>query len=201
MVFTESQRLVLFTGWKHGYLSDVENYGRFSEFTGLSRKQISNWARFQINKLGNVPAPVKSTIPLSSILEDLSLKTKIERHRTPEYISGNVSPFIAAVLPMKKKRPSIRFTENQRKILSISWDRGLLCDNKHYGSISQITGLTRKQISNWARHRMKKCGKNHLPPKNSAPIKTIFNELLECIPSCPASTDARFIPWRSELSS
>jgi len=201
MVFTQSQRLVLFTGWKHGYLSDVENYGLFSEHTGLSRKQISNYARGQINKLGNQPAPLKSTTPLSSILKDLYRKKKIKRHRAPEDKSANVSPFIAALRPKTKKRARIRFTENQRKVLSISWERGFLCDNKHYGSISIITGLTRKQISNWARERVRKCVKIYLPPKNSAPIETIFNELSECIRPCSERTASRCNPWALQLSS
>jgi len=81
----------------------------------------------------------------------------------------------------------IRFSENQRTVLQISWQRGFLLDNKHYGSISEITGLTRKQISNWARTKINKCSKECLPLKNPAPILTIFKELHDSIRLPPIS--------------
>jgi len=197
MVFTESQRLVLFAGWKNGYLSDSKNYGKISEFTGLSRKQVSNWARSQIIKLGNEPLPQKSATPLSSILGNLFLKPIVKRHRSPEDSSSSISPDMA---PKRRKKLRIRFTEDQRKVLSLSWERGFLCDNQHYGSISQITGLTRKQISNWARARMNKCGKDCLPSKNPAPIKSIFKDMWECIGSCPWSVIPQCVPKESQFS-
>jgi len=197
MGFTESQRLVLIAGWKNGYLSDSKNYGKISEFTGLSRKQISNWARNQITKLGDDPFPQKSATPLGSILENLFWKDRVKRHRTPEDSSSRDSPDMA---PMRRKKPRIRFTENQRKVLSLSWERGFLCDNTHYGSMSVITGLTRKQISNWARAMMKKCDKECLPSKNPAPIKSIFKDIKECIGSCPWSVIPQCIPEESQVS-
>jgi len=187
MVFSEEQRLLLFTGWKHGYLSDNENYGKFSEMTGLSRKQISNWARAQIKKMGDEPIPQQSDTPLGFIIEDLYRKKRVKRKRVPEDISASSNPGIAPSHTAKEKRPRIRYSEYQRTVLQISWERGFLCDNKHYGTISEISGLNRKQISNWARARMNKCGNDCLPPNNPAPIKTIFKELLNWIHSHPES--------------
>jgi len=188
MVFTEAQRLVLCTGWKTGYLSDSMNYGNFSEITGLSRKQISNWARAQIKNLGDEPIPQKSDTPLIFIINDLFRKKGLKRNRSAEDVETSIWPCIAPLLPEKKRRIRIRFTENQRNILQMAWQRGFLCDREHYGPISLITGLTRKQISNWARTRINKCNKDCLPPKNPAPIITIFKAMNEVIRSRPTCT-------------
>lgn len=41
-----------------------------------------------------------------------------------------------------------RFSSQQRKVLMTAWTKGFLCDHKNYRALSEITGLTRKQISN-----------------------------------------------------
>jgi len=87
------------------------------------------------------------------------------------------------LLPVQTKRTKGRFTDRQREILLFAWNRGYLCDNTNYGSLSVITALTRKQISNWARARIHNSGKEHLPQKNDAPLETIFKELRENFPS------------------
>jgi len=48
--------------------------------------------------------------------------------------------------------------------------------HKNYANLSQMTGLSRKQISNWSRTKIHKCQGN-MPKKNSAPLSTIFTEL------------------------
>jgi hypothetical protein len=71
MRHTKRQRELLYKAWNFGYLSDPTNYGVISEVTGLSRKQVSNWARYQIKKLGDKPRPEKSSTPITSIFKDL----------------------------------------------------------------------------------------------------------------------------------
>jgi hypothetical protein len=71
MRHTERQRELLYKAWNFGYLSDPTNYGVISEVTGLSRKQVSNWARYQIKKLGDKPRPEKSSTPIASVFKDL----------------------------------------------------------------------------------------------------------------------------------
>jgi len=93
----------------------------------------------------------------------------------------------------------VRFTEQQRKVLLMSWEYGFLCDCTNYGSISEITGLTRKQISNWATAR-RKCCNDCLPPKNPAQIKTNLKDLLECNRSCSTIGTPQYIPQRWQPS-
>jgi len=78
----------------------------------------------------------------------LSSEMRVKRPRPPEENSSGVSSEITVPYTINRKKARMRFTENQRKVLSLSWERGYLCDNEHYGSISEVTGLTRKQISN-----------------------------------------------------
>ena len=54
-----------------------------------------------------------------------------------------------------RTRKNRHFTLKQRKTLLLSWERGFLYDHKNYELLSKITGLTRKQISNWARRKRK----------------------------------------------
>jgi len=182
MVFSEKQRSVLFTAWKQGYLSDSTSYGIVSDVTGLSRKQVSNWTRNQISKLGDKPLPQKTIIPLRSVLDKLT---------------GEKRPLEDIPEPAKRRkgeprRTHLRFNAKQRKVLFLSWERGFLCDNENYGTLSEITGLTRKQISNWARNKINKF-KDRPPAKNSEPISTVYKELTNImkIPTQPASSRPR----------
>lgn len=70
------------------------------------------------------------------------------------------------------------FTPQQRMVLYCAYGKGYLCDNQHYGPLSEITGLSRKQISNWARKKIKKCARNELPSKNFAPLDVISAQLV-----------------------
>jgi len=76
MRYTKKQRELLYKAWNRGYLSDSKSYGAISDVTGLSRKQISNWARYQIKKLGNKPRPKRSNAPLTSIFKNLPRKVE-----------------------------------------------------------------------------------------------------------------------------
>jgi len=55
------------------------------------------------------------------------------------------------------------FTTEQRETLDIAWERGYLSTNEHYGLLARITGLTRKQISNFGRAQIRKAGSAPLP--------------------------------------
>jgi len=79
------------------------------------------------------------------------------------------------------KRSKARFLPEQRKTLFLAWERGFLRDHKNYRLLSEITGLTRKQISNWARTQINKSKEGDLPQKNIAPLKSIFKELSACM--------------------
>jgi len=193
MVFTESQRLSR-TELEQGYLSDSHTHGQFSESTGTSRNQISSNAGSEIINLEGEPLPTKSAVPLNSNLEDLPIKKRVKRQRPPEGVSKSIDPDIQAAIPVKKKKSRKRFTENQRNVLKILWERGFLCDKEHYKSISEITGLTTKQISGWASRSKNKCGEDYLPLKNPAPIATIFKDLSDCIRSCSVSVKPKPIP-------
>jgi len=176
MGFSEKQRLVLSTAWQQGHLLDSKNYGTISEVTGLSRKQVSNWARNQIHKIGSKPMPKKYSNDLLSIYYELP-----QRMRTVKDFLAFLAPRLAYELSAKRERIELtktkaRFTAQQRKVLTTAWERGFLCDHKNYANLSQITGLSRKQISNWARTKIHKCQGN-MPLKNSAPLSTIFTEL------------------------
>lgn len=90
MRHTKKQRELLYKAWNRGYLSDSKSYGAISEVTGLSRKQVSNWARYQIKKLGNKPRPEKSSFPLSSIFKDLHTNSEEQQscdatHENPAF--------------------------------------------------------------------------------------------------------------------
>lgn len=177
MGFSEKQRLVLSTAWKLGHLSTSKHYATIAEVTGLSRKQISNWARNQINRLGSKSMPWKSSDQLISIYNLLP-----ENMRTDKDYFALLAPQLASELSAKREENDVvrtrsRFTAQQRKVLRTAWDRGFLLDHKNYANLSEITGLSRKQISNWARTKINKCGAGCLPQKNTAPISTIFTEL------------------------
>lgn len=55
------------------------------------------------------------------------------------------------------------FTTEQRETLDIAWERGYLSTKEHYGLLARITGLTRKQISNFGRAQIRKAGSAPLP--------------------------------------
>jgi len=62
-------------------------------------------------------------------------------------------------------------------VLLVAMEKGFLFDRSNYGSLAEITGLTRKQISNWARRKIKRGGCEH-NLQNYAPVRTISKELL-----------------------
>jgi len=174
MGFTEKQKLLLFSAWNRGYLSDPENYEILSQVSGLSRKQISNWARIQITKLGDRPLPQKSESHMSSILDDLPAEMRTLENYSAFRILESASTKRRKLNPKRTKIGT--FTAQQNKVLFLAWEKGFLCDNQHYGALSAFTGLTRKQISNWARTRINRGPKEHLPRKNLAPISIIFKD-------------------------
>jgi len=116
MGYEKAQLDTLEIAWKRGYLSNTDHYVLLSRITGLNRKQISNWARGKIRKLGSAPLPSKNNTPDTNIA---------------------------------KSRDSKRFLE-------IAWNTGLLPGTENYTLIQDFTGLTRKQISNWSRTRVRK---------------------------------------------
>jgi len=193
--FSEKQRIVLHTAWKLGHLNNSKNYGTISEVTGLSRKQISNWARSRINRFGRKPIARKSSSQLISIYYELP-----EKMRTLKDYHALLVPQLASELRGKMEKHDVmrnksRFTSQQRKVLMIVWKNGFLCDRKNYASLSQITGLTRKQISNWARTKIHKC-KGNLPQKNSGPLISIFKELsstLQTVSNVPQPQRVEYI--------
>jgi len=181
MRFTEKQRLVLFTAWKQGHLSGNKNYGTISKVTGLTRKQISNWARTKINKLANKPPPKKGDTPLISIFYELPLNMRTSLDYSTFLDAESVPRLCDKNRNSDPTCTKVRFTSQQRKVLIIAWEKGFLCDRKNYAEMSEITGLTRKQISNWARARVNRSRKGNLPQKNNAPLSTIFKQLAEGI--------------------
>lgn len=188
MGFTEKQRLVLLMAWKQGHLSDNTNYGTISDVTGLTRKQISNWARTKINKLGGKPPPKKSDTPLSSIFYELPSRMRTSKDYCTLLAAEVVPRICVKKSNMDPKWTKARFTSQQRRVLVTAWNKGFLCDHKNYKALSEITGLTRKQISNWARTKINKSLKQDLPQKNFAPLSTIFWELTEGMNENSAST-------------
>lgn len=120
MVFTTEQRETLDIAWERGYLSTKEHYGLLARITGLTRKQISNFARAQIRKAGSAPLPSVEKKP-------------------------NESPG--------------KFTDSVRKFLAIAWTWGLLPGKENYSLIQDFTNLSRKQISNWSRARLRSAEK------------------------------------------
>jgi len=179
MRFNNEQRAVLFTAYKHGHLSDNKNYKAISELTGLTRKQISNWARKQINMLGKNVLPLTSNSPLSSIFNKLPPNMRTAKNWST--ILANEEDTPQTRCHRNPKMSKARFLPEQRKSLFLAWERGFLCDHKHYGQLSEITGLTRKQISNWARTQINKSEVAAIPQKNVAPLCTIFKELSDCM--------------------
>jgi len=183
MVYTEKQQQVLLAAWKLGHLLNNKNYGTISEISGLSRKQISNYSRKRI-KRSEKPDLLKSYVPLRSIIFELP-----KEMRTDKDYSTLLAADAAVVSPelhMKRRNTWITETNNhsaskRRKVLLKAWERGCLSDKKYYASISEITGLSRKQISNYARSKIKKHGKIAQPKKSPETLRTIFKELSQCM--------------------
>jgi len=76
----------------------------------------------------------------------------------------------------RTKKPGYSF--QQRKVLCVAFKEGYLSNSNHHGPLSLITGLSGKQISNWARKRIEKCAKHEVPKENSAPLSAIFEHLV-----------------------
>jgi len=57
----------------------------------------------------------------------------------------------------------------QKQTLEIAWKRGYLSNTKHYTLLEKLTGLNRKQISNWARTKIRSQGSAPLPSINKDP--------------------------------
>jgi len=127
MGYQRSQLDTLEIAWKRGYLSNTEHYTLLSRITGLNRKQISNWARGKIRKLGSAPLPSKNSPPNTNT--------------------------------------SIGKSKDGKRFLEIAWNTGLLPGTENYTLIQDFTGLTRKQISNWSRARVRKEEINHISGK------------------------------------
>jgi len=116
MGYSKAQLDTLEIAWKRGYLSNSEHYVLLSRITGLNRKQISNWARGKIRKLGNAPLP--------------------SRDNSSDITTGN--------------------SQDSKRFLEIAWNTGLLPGTENYTLIQDFTGISRKQISNWSRSRVRK---------------------------------------------
>jgi len=85
----------------------------------------------------------------------------------------------------------MRHTKEQRELLYKAWNNGELNDCTNYGKISQLTGLSRKQVSNWARYQMKKHCAKHRPSKaetNDRSIIRISVPRFGCSEFCPSKT-------------
>jgi hypothetical protein len=159
MKHTQKQRELLYKAWNSGYLSDPTNYGFISEVTGLSRKQVSNWARYQIKRLGDKPRPEKSSTPITSIFRSQEKWMKQESVKSLSAVAQNkcpplgyqlqepklpISPFKAEdtvrnLLPSKpllNKNPAFRWT-------SKDWGR----NSGHPGNNSRHTLLILNSIS------------------------------------------------------
>jgi len=152
MGFTDEQRRMLLRAWDCGLLNDNMLYGELSQITGLSRKQISYFARSQIKRLGNRRLPRKTNRPFSSIFSELPKK-----------------------LTTSYAKRGKRFTLQQRKVLTIARERGVL-NHTSYELLSDITGLSKKQISNWSRIRIKKWGRKDVPHNHSALHDNLWEE-------------------------
>jgi len=154
--------------------------------TMLSRKQISNWARYQIKRLKENMQPPKSITALSSIFNDLPKVMRTTRNNRILQAAD------AAHAKCQNKRiirkTNIPYTSEQREVLSKAWTRGFLSDSKHYGSLSKITGLTRKQISNWARLKINR-GDTKCSPRMNVCVNSFFKQLSDII-----QKDKRIIP-------
>jgi len=104
MRHTKKQRELLYKAWNRGYLSDSKNYGAISELTGLSRKQVSNWARYQIKKLGNNLGPKRSKTPHRSTFKDLPKVKEQNSYSSIQSIPppGQMSNFPLNILSQQK---------------------------------------------------------------------------------------------------
>jgi len=171
---TEEQRKVLFSLWRQGHLSDSRNYGTISKLTMLPRKQISNWARYQIRGLKDGVEPPKCVTSLSSIFNDLPQAMRTTRNNKILQVADAANA--KCVNKRTIREINIPYTLEQRKVLSMAWTRGFLSDSKHYGSLSKITGLTRKQISNWARLKINRGDKKGIP---YVCVNSFFKEMYE----------------------
>jgi len=117
--FTAQQRKVLYYAFENGYLSNNTHYGPLSEITGLTRKQISNWARKKIKKSAKVEQPKESPLPLDIISEQL-VDFMRENTKTKKYIEDmikslkrerdQVPPITAAVPPVARNNPQVPAT-------------------------------------------------------------------------------------------
>jgi len=169
---SEDPYILLSVAWKKGYLLDCEHYGALSKITGLNRKQISGFARKRLRSNKWKPLPIKGPIPCSPSFRffcDIMAYHKSRRMVLAPIVQISGDPGQISGDPLQPTRKRKRgFTDQQRRILIVSWQRGYLCDKTHYQFLSQITGLTRKQISNWATMRMHKQGNNILPIRSSA---------------------------------
>jgi len=63
----------------------------------------------------------------------------------------------------------------QKETLEIAWKRGYLSNTKHYTLLEKLTGLNRKQISNWARTQIRRQGSAPLPSINRDPAMNTGN--------------------------
>jgi len=127
MGYDRTQLDTLEIAWKRGYLSNTEHYTLLSKITGLNRKQISNWARGKIRKLGSAPLPSKTSTSNSNT--------------------------------------SVGKSRDGKRFLEIAWNTGLLPGTENYTLIQDFTGLSRKQISNWSRARVRKKEINQISGK------------------------------------
>jgi len=66
MGFDSTQKETLEIAWKRGYFSNTQHYDLLSRITGLTRKQISNWATRQTRMLGSAPLPSVEREPMAN---------------------------------------------------------------------------------------------------------------------------------------
>jgi len=122
MRHTKKQRELLYKAWNRGYLSDSKNYGAISELTGLSRKQVSNWSRYQIKKLGNKPRPKRSKSPLRSTFKELPKVKEQNSYASTQSIPplGNMSNFPLNIPSQQKpmKQETAAFLSSVAKSIS-----------------------------------------------------------------------------------
>jgi len=67
--------------------------------------------------------------------------------------------------------------QNQKKILELCWENGLLNTMERHRTVVKLTGLTKKQIYDWARSRKKKIFKQG----SSLPRELFINEMEDFI--------------------
>jgi len=140
MGYDKAQLDTLEIAWKRGYLSNTEHYVLLSRITGLNRKQISNWARARIKKLGNAPLPSKDNIPDITIGKSRDSKRFLE-------IAWNTG-----LLPGTENYTLIHdFTGLSRKQIS-NWSRSMVRKEE----INQISGKIATQSGVGAPHKARK---------------------------------------------